>query len=162
MMDDGGTAARHELLARIRDVLKAVRLFKNQQPTPHTAVLSGTLGVLATIEDIGSATGCHSKDLAAQCALDPSTISRAVAGLVRTGLVRRAADQNDGRASVLALTPQGREVLADVTGWYDERLADALSDWTVHDLNALAAMLQRFSDDLVARFDPNQTLEAAR
>jgi len=162
MAADGAAAARRELLARMRDVLKAVRLFKNHQPPRHTAVLSGNLGVLATIEDIGSTTGCHSKDLAAQCALDPSTISRAVAALVRTGLVRRAADQNDGRASVLALTPQGREVLADVTGWYDERLADALRDWTVHDLNALASMLQRFSDDLVARFDPNQTLEAAR
>jgi DNA-binding MarR family transcriptional regulator len=157
-----GTAARRELLARLRDVLKAVRLFKNHQPPRHTAGLSGALGVLATIEDIGSTTGCHSKDLAAQCALDPSTISRAVTALVRAGLVRRAADQNDGRASVLALTPHGRAVLADITSRYDERLADALRDWTVDDLNALASMLQRFSDDLVARFDPNQTLEAAR
>jgi DNA-binding MarR family transcriptional regulator len=160
MATDGATAARRELLARVRDVLKAIRLFKN--PPRHTAVLSGSLGVLATIDDIGSAAGCHSKDLAAQCALDPSTISRAVAALVRSGLVRRAADPDDGRASVLALTSQGRAVLADVTGWYDERLADALHDWTVTDLNALAAMLQRFSDDLVAHFDPNQTLEAAR
>ncbi len=161
-MTADGAAARRELLARMRDVLKAVRVFKNQQPPRHTAVLSGTLGVLATIDDISSTTGCHSKDLAARCALDPSTISRAVAGLVRTGLVQRAADQNDGRASVLALTPHGRAVLADITSRYDERLADALRDWTVDDLNALASMLQRFSDDLVARFDPNQTLEAAR
>jgi len=162
VVTDGTAAARHELLARVRDVLKAVRLMKNDQPPRHTAVLSGNLGVLAKIDDIGSDTGCHSKDLAAHCALDPSTISRAVASLVRTGLVRRTADPDDGRASVLALTPRGREVLADTTDWYDERLAGALRDWTVQDLNTLAAMLQRFSDDVIARFDPNHTLEAAR
>jgi DNA-binding MarR family transcriptional regulator len=162
MAPDGTAAARHELLNRLRDVLKAVRLFKNEQPPRQTAVLSGTLGVLAKIGDLGTDAGCHSKDLAAEFALDPSTISRAVASLVRAGLVRRAADPNDGRASVLALTPHGREVLDEATRWYDGRLADALRDWTVQDLNALADMLQRFSDDLIARFDPNQTLEAAR
>lgn len=155
-------AARHELLARVRDVLKAVRLFKNQQHPRHSTLLMGTLGVLAKIDEIGADAGCHSKDLAAHTALDPSTISRAVTALVRTGMVVREADPHDGRASVLALTPEGREVLDDVHGWYDDRLADALRDWTAQDLTALATLLQRFSDDLIVRFTTNQTLEAAR
>lgn len=177
MVDDGATAARHELMVRMRDVLKAVRLFKNQQPPNHTVVPSGTLGVLAAIDNIEASTGCHSKDLAAQCALDPSTISRAVAALVRAGLVVRTADPRDGRASVLALTPKGRQVLGDTTRWYVDLLADALGDWTAPELTALADLLHRFSDDLIARFDarptgpidgptparnPYNTLEAAR
>jgi DNA-binding MarR family transcriptional regulator len=166
MSDDAGPAARRELLARLRDTLKAMRLFKNQQPPRHLAVPGGTFGVLATIDDIEPSTGCHVKDLAAACALDPSTISRAVAALVRGGLVQRAADPADGRASVLALTPRGHETLDGVTGWYDDLLAGALSGWSSAELAAFGAMLQRFSHDLITRhtlmnnFDP--TLEAAR
>jgi DNA-binding MarR family transcriptional regulator len=161
MIDDGGTAARHELLARIRDVLKAVRLFKNTLPPRRLSVPNGTLGILASVNDIAGPTdGCHVKDLAAHCALDPSTISRAVGALVRSGLVQRSADPTDGRASTLGLTSHGREVLSDVTGWYDDRLADALKDWSREDMAALSALLQRFCDDLMSR--NHNPLEAAR
>ena len=155
MAEDRGD--RIELLARVRDVLKAIRLFKNQTP-PSQPVPHGTLGVLVGIHGIGT-TGCHVKDLAAHCALDPSTISRAVAALVRDGLVRRAADPSDGRASTLALTAHGRAVLDDTNTWYEEQLAEALKGWSTEDLATLSALLQRFSDDLMNRYNP---LEAAR
>jgi len=162
MIEDGGTAARHELLARLRDVLKAVRIFKNTLPPRRLSVPAGTLGILATINDIAAPAdaGCHVKDLAARSALDPSTVSRAVGALVRSGLVERSADPADGRASTLGLTSHGREVLSDVTGWYDDQLADALKDWSHEDLAALGALLQRFCDDLMSR--NNNPLEATR
>jgi DNA-binding MarR family transcriptional regulator len=153
--------ARQELMASVQEVVKAVRLFKSQPPPGPSTVPAGALGVLATIDKFGSPDGCHSKELAARCALDPSTISRAVAALVRSGLVRRAADPVDGRASVLAITPDGREVLGQVFGWYEDRLSDALSGWSDQDLRTLAGLLHRFSNDLLTRFN-NQTLEAAR
>jgi DNA-binding MarR family transcriptional regulator len=156
-----GAVERHELLARMRDVLKAIRLFKNRQPPRQMLVPSGTLGVLASIDTTAQTHGCHVKDLAAQCALDPSTVSRAVGSLVRAGLVHRTADPGDGRASILALTEHGRRTLTDLTGWYDDLLADALRDWSAEDLSAFAAMLQRFSDDLIHR-TPSTSLEAAR
>jgi len=145
--------ARHDLLGGVRDVLKSVRIFKSHQPPQHTVVPSGTFGILAAIHDIAPATGCHSKDLAARCALDPSTISRAVAALVRAGLVVRVADPDDGRASVLLPTPDGRAALDDITGWYADRLTEALRDWTEDDPTALSTLLRRFSADLLARFD---------
>jgi DNA-binding MarR family transcriptional regulator len=167
--ETAGAAQRHELLARMRDVLKAIRLFKNRQPPQQMLVPSGTFGVMAVIDTTPETRGCHVKDLAAQCALDPSTVSRAVGSLVRAGLVHRTADPVDGRASVLALTEHGRRTLTDVTGWYDDLLADALRDWSAEDLSAFAAMLQRFSDDLIQRThstspstSPSTSLEAAR
>ena len=163
MAYDGATAARRELLDQVRDVLKAVRLLKNQLPPAQGGVPIGTFGVLAGIARIESGTGCHGKDLAAECSLDPSTISRAVAALVRAGLVRRTADPADGRASVLELTPLGRRKLTDVVHSYDDLLAEALRDWTAPELTALAGMFQRFSHDVMTRVqNPNQTLEAAR
>src|SRR5262245_11500612 len=49
----------------------------------------------------------RSSALAAAVHSDPSTVSRQVAALVRDGLVERRADQDDGRASLLAATPAG-------------------------------------------------------
>jgi DNA-binding MarR family transcriptional regulator len=159
MADDIGTAARHELLVRLHDLLKAVRLFKNDLPAERAGV---PYGALAMIDSIATdpAGACHLKDLAARHALDPSTVSRAVATLVRSGLVGRTADPADGRASVLALTPLGRQTLADVHGWADQRLADALRDWSLDDLTTFSALLRRFATDLMTRYD--QTLEVAR
>jgi DNA-binding MarR family transcriptional regulator len=162
MVHDTGTAARHELLANVRDLLKAVRLFKSDLPTRHETVPAGTLGVLATINTVGvePVGGCHLKDLAARCALDPSTVSRAVAALVRSGLVARSSDPSDGRASVLSVTPRGQQTLDDFNRLADERLADALREWSPQDIAAFSALLQRFSTDLMTRTD--RTLEAAR
>jgi DNA-binding MarR family transcriptional regulator len=150
-----GTTARQELLAHMRDMLKAIRLFKNDLPARQMATPPGTLGVLATV---AGTTGCHVKELAAACALDPSTISRAVAALVRAGLVGRVPDPDDGRASILGLTDHGRDTLTAVTTWYDNRLAEALRNWSTEDLVAFDGMLQRFSRDLLAQ----HPLETAR
>ena len=162
MAHDAGPAARHELLTNVRDLLKAVRLFKSGLPTRHETVPTGTIGVLATINAIGGEPvgGCHLKDLAARCALDPSTVSRAVAALVRSGLVARTADPRDGRASVLTVTPSGQHTLDEFNRLADERLADALRDWSPEDIAVLSALLQRFATDLLTRTDRN--LEVAR
>jgi len=162
MADDPGAAARRQLLTDLRDLLKAVRLVKSDLPSRLGDVPAGTLGVLATIDAIGGEPvgGCHLKDLAVRCALDPSTVSRAVAALVRSGLVARTADPVDGRASVLAVTPRGRLTLDDFTRQADERLAAALHAWSPEDIAVLAALLQRFATDLLTRTDRN--LEVAR
>jgi DNA-binding MarR family transcriptional regulator len=142
---------RHELLTNVRDLLKAVRVVKSELfPT-------GAVGVLATIDTLD---GCHLKSLAARCALDPSTVSRAVAELVRSGLVARSADPADGRASVLTVTPGGRQILDDYHRLTDERLADALRDWAPEDIATFSALLRRFANDLMTRTDRN--LEVAR
>ncbi|MFI5932365.1 MarR family winged helix-turn-helix transcriptional regulator [Actinoplanes sp. NPDC051494] len=153
-----GTAARRELLSQISETQKAVRLLKGDL---HSAVPPGTLIVLASIARISD---CHVKDLAVSCSLDPSTVSRAVAALVKAGLVARAADPADGRARALALTEHGTRTLDEVYGWIDVRLAEALQEWTPEDLARCTALMRRFATDLMSRTttDSDQPLEAAR
>lgn len=162
MVDDAGSAARRELLAHLREMLKAVRLLKNDMSTQHPDVPAGTLSVLALIDamDGEPARGCHVKDLAARSSLDPSTVSRAVAAVVRAGLVERTADPYDGRASVLGLTPAGRRSLDDAMAWTDDRIAGALEKWNSEDISVFTALLQRFSADLMSHH--HRPLEAAR
>ncbi|MGX6600737.1 MarR family winged helix-turn-helix transcriptional regulator [Micromonosporaceae bacterium Da 78-11] len=147
--------AVQELRDRLRGVLKAVRLFKQHQ----TPVPPGMVSVLAAIAAIGdehaAAGGCHLKDLAARNALDPSTVSRAVATLVRLGLVRRTADPTDGRASILELTEPGHIALRDTHAGYDALLAEALAGWSPAELALFGTLLQRFADDVQTRLARN-------
>lgn len=160
MIDDAGSAARRELLTQVRGVVRATRLLKAEMPLQHPAVPPGTMQILALLSYGFPAGDCHLKDLAAHSSLDPSTVSRAVSALVKAGLVARSADPDDGRASVLALTPHGHQTLHEVYGWLDDRLAEALAGWTSDDLALLTTLMQRLGTDLTTRFD--HPLEAAR
>ena len=151
--------AHRDLLAEMRELLKALRLLKHEL-APHTAAVpAGALGVLATI---AAGHHRHAKDLAAECALDPSTVSRAVAALVRAGLVVRTADPDDGRASVLTATETGRRALDEVLTCHDHRVADALRDWTPEEIQTFTGLLRRFTGDLMTTYSTTRLQEAAR
>ncbi|BEL10889.1 hypothetical protein Q0Z83_090800 [Actinoplanes sichuanensis] len=131
------------LMDAFHDLLKAVRLLKQQEPT------IAPLGMLAAIRRHEPAGNCHLKELAADHALDPSTVSRAVAGLVRDGLVIRIADPADGRASTLRLTDRGNTVLDEVRSRYEKQITAALHDWTPAEITTLTTSLNRFANDLI-------------
>jgi DNA-binding MarR family transcriptional regulator len=76
---------------------------------------------------------------------DPSTVSRQVAALVRDGLVERRADPEDGRASLLVLTPKADEILRAQNEIRVQHFNHMLSDWTARDLRRFAALLERFT-----------------
>src|ERR1700761_4947179 len=55
----------------------------------------------------------RASELAEKVQADPSTVSRQVASLVKSGYVERRADPVDGRASLLVLTDRGQEFYAE-------------------------------------------------
>lgn len=75
---------------------------------------------------------------------DPSTISRQVGHLVRLGFVERMADPEDGRATLLTATQEGRRVLEENRRIRIERYAGMLADWSVDDRRTFAELLGRF------------------
>jgi DNA-binding MarR family transcriptional regulator len=77
---------------------------------------------------------------------DPSTVSRQVAALVKDGLLERRADPDDGRASLLALTPKAENLLAEHDQIRLARFAQMLDGWTDAELRRFAQMLNRFTD----------------
>ncbi len=64
-------------------------------------------------------------ELARELHLTPSGVTRALLPLEKRGIVRRDADPDDGRASVVSLTPAGSELLRDATATATD-LADRL------------------------------------
>jgi DNA-binding MarR family transcriptional regulator len=76
--------------------------------------------------------------------MDKVAVSRAVAGLMKRGLVERSADLDDRRRASLYLTPKGRATHADIVPLalkYEAELYQALSAEERQSLNALCDRL---------------------
>ncbi|MDT0265353.1 MarR family transcriptional regulator [Streptomyces sp. DSM 44915] len=89
------------------------------------------------------------KALAAGMGIDSSTVTRQVAPLVDAGLVRRAADPEDGRAVLLRLTPPGRARLEEVRASRRALIALLTEDWNDRERADFHALLARFNASIV-------------
>ena len=63
---------------------------------------------------LGRYSGLSAGEVAERVAMDKVAVSRAVAGLIADGRIRRGVDALDRRRSVLALTPRGRRIYQQV------------------------------------------------
>lgn len=87
-------------------------------------------------------------ELAASADLDPSTVSRQVAQLNRSGLVERTPDPADGRAHRLELTLQGRTRLDEAFRRRRALLSRSLRGWDPDDVERLGQLLRSFVNDI--------------
>ena len=81
---------------------------------------------------------------------DPSTVSRHVAALVEQGLVRRMADESDGRASRLVVTAAGEAALETLRHERERHLERITADWSAEDLATFTTLFSRLLDDISA------------
>lgn len=82
--------------------------------------------------------------VAAALGVDQPRASKLVAAAVSAGLVRREADQRDGRRTNLVLTADGRHQLDWVHDYRRNRFAAAMEDWTAAERQTFATLLTRF------------------
>ncbi len=83
-------------------------------------------------------------DVGQRIVMDKVAVSRAVAGLMKRGLVERSADLDDRRRASLHLTPKGRAMHADIVPLalkYEAELYQALSAEERQTLNGLCDRL---------------------
>ena len=86
--------------------------------------------------------------LAAQAGIDVSVASRQIAVLERAGHVERRPDPQDGRASLLSLTPAGAEAMAATRALRSDWALGALAGWYEEDARTLNDLLDRLVADL--------------
>ncbi len=82
--------------------------------------------------------------------LDQSRASKVAAIAIENGLVRRAADQSDGRRSLLRLTRAGERQLNQVHKARQAVFETAMSDWSQRQRADFARLLTKFVADLDA------------
>lgn len=88
------------------------------------------------------------KALAAGMGIDSSTVTRQVAPLVESGLVKRTSHPDDGRAVVLQLSPRGVARLEQVRASRRELMELLTRDWDEEERTVFCELLTRFNQAL--------------
>ncbi|NYD99127.1 DNA-binding MarR family transcriptional regulator [Kineosphaera limosa] len=149
-----GPADSADHLASVNELRSQFVLFKRtlnllRANTAHPDLGPSGLPMLGMLHWLGPQ---RTTALAAKLFLDPSTVSRQVDTLTRSGYVEKLADPDDGRASLVHLTDTGEQALTQHLQTIGSTLNGLLADWSVADLRTLSALLGRLNSDVHARF----------
>jgi DNA-binding MarR family transcriptional regulator len=144
---DVATAGQRRRVAQVADnVLELMRSFNRVKARVLAAAERDVeWSAHLLLRNLQSEGPKRASELAECVHVDPSTVSRQVAALVRGGLLERQADPADGRASLLVLTDMAHAVLADHARLRLDSFADMLHDWSEDDLEHFAVLLARFT-----------------
>jgi DNA-binding MarR family transcriptional regulator len=123
-------------VARLR--LAIGRLSRRLRRHQLAGLTPGQLGALSTVDRSGP---LRLSELAAIEGIAPSTLTRLVAAVEDRGYVKRWPVAGDARASELAITPAGREVLERIRRDSTAALAGSLASLQPGQLATLAAAL---------------------
>lgn len=143
------TTASGESLERIERELtilvrRTQRVHLSTEGMAHSLERSA-YAILGLLHDEGP---LRSSVVAANFRVDPSTVSRQLAALQDAGLVVRAADPDDGRATRLSLTPRGRQTLQATRRARRSLVRGLLATWPGSDRDTFALLLERFNAGL--------------
>ena len=125
-----------------------------QGARPGTAV-GGASGASADVLDIieeaeEAGRPATVTSVAAALNIDQPRASKLVAAAVAAGLVRREADQADGRRALLVRTPAGQHLSAQAHAFRRQVFGEAMADWPAADRAEFALLLSRFVQSLAA------------
>jgi DNA-binding MarR family transcriptional regulator len=138
-------AANRQIEQQLTVLLRRNQRIHLSTSTGEANLERSAYGILAKLADEGP----HRLGaLATAFGLDPSTITRQVQALVELGLAERSTDPKDRRASILNLTPAGREAFERTRSQRRSSLQAALSEWSEQDLDEFSRLLKNFNDSL--------------
>lgn len=127
------------LVRRVRRVLceRAQEVHPDLQSSGYT--------ILVTLAGAGER---RSSEISEEFGVDKGAVSRQVQHLLDLGLVERAPDPADGRASLIRISAFGAGRLAEVSRARRRSIDDRLSDWPEAELAQFVAALARYNTTL--------------
>ncbi|MFI8193215.1 MarR family winged helix-turn-helix transcriptional regulator [Streptomyces sp. NPDC085946] len=108
----------------------------------HPDLESSAYGLLVRLDEHGPQ---RATELAAYIGVGKATMSRQLRALHELGLVVREPDPADGRAWLVALTPEGHERVRRVREARRARYARRLADWDSREVTELARLLHQLN-----------------
>ncbi len=144
-----------DALAAVEAAMVAIRRRQNRRAIARTSsgvevaergALFGVLDLIEEAQQAGRAIALG--EIAEGLGIDQPRASKLVADAVRRGLVRRHADQRDGRRTLLRSTGAGAEVVAHAHHARRSAFAAAMADWSATDRDQFAVLVTRFVADL--------------
>lgn len=134
-----------------RHALARLSAHRGARSGPHGALPDAVFQLLDVVDEAsGRGRAPTVTEAATILAVDQPRASRLVAQAVQAGLLRRTADQSDGRSSLLEPTRDGRAALERIHDFRREVIAEVVRDWPAEDREALARLLPRFVADMAA------------
>jgi DNA-binding MarR family transcriptional regulator len=150
-LENPGQTDRDEDITRISGIMGRMRLLIGRRYIGRLAINRAGAGLELSHLDILSLVRRLSRTqevtvgaLAEQMHLDHSRVSRVVADLVRRGVLRREASQEDARRTLVSLTQDGGGWLDRMNDVKHEVIGQILSDWNHQDLELFASLYERF------------------
>jgi DNA-binding MarR family transcriptional regulator len=153
MADNGTAGAGQPASDRPQTVAGVAESFSDLQRTVRRAKarLLATSGedidsaTQAVLHTVGARGPMRASALAVCVQSDFSTVSRQAATLVRRGLLERRADQDDGRASLLAVTAAGQAAIDQHERGKQAFFEAVLSGWSDAEMQHFTQQLARFA-----------------
>ncbi|MFJ8644650.1 MarR family winged helix-turn-helix transcriptional regulator [Streptomyces sp. NPDC093546] len=143
---EAGTAADQEFLALERELSVLLRRARAQSGEMarevHPELEPAAYGLLVRLDATGSQ---RATDLAAYFGVGKATMSRQLRALEDLGLVARAPDPDDGRASLVRLTDEGRARFRHVRDARRARYRRKLAGWDRAEVAELARLLHQLN-----------------
>lgn len=145
MGDDEPIKAVEEAMVVLRRRMMRRSLARLAEQHEAVPVNSAAFGVLDAVEAAEQAdTPIGVSGVAAALSIDQPRASKVVAAAVEAGLLRREADQADGRRALLVRTTAGRQLSEEVHQFRRSVFAAAMSSWSDTDRADFARLLTRF------------------
>ena len=103
---------------------------------------------LVLLDHLAARGPMRASTLVGHFSMDKASVSRQVQHLIDLGLVDRTPDPEDGRATLLSASDEGRRRLSDVSAHRRKLLDERLGDWDDQELADFAAVLARYNATL--------------
>jgi DNA-binding MarR family transcriptional regulator len=146
---------REEDIRRIAGAMAKMRLLIGRRYIGRLAISRVGAGIeLSHLDVLGLVKRLsHTQDVtvgsvADHLRIDHSRASRIVAELVKNGVLRRQASQEDARRTIVTLTRKGADLRAQLESVKFEVLSQVLSDWRPDEVAAFAELYNRFTEKL--------------
>jgi DNA-binding MarR family transcriptional regulator len=110
--------------------------------------LDWTYSALMILEGVKDNATLRMSQLAASVGTTPPTVTKLVKDLEERGLLTRTPDDQDGRASILSLTEEGRKVAESIRRARLHELTQVLEDWSPEDIERLDQLFERLRADM--------------
>jgi DNA-binding MarR family transcriptional regulator len=127
------------LIRRVR------RVIRERSEAVHPDLQPASYLILGYIQDHGPV---RASAMGAVFGIDKGALSRHAQHLIDLGLVDRAPDPEDGRATLLTVSDDGQRRIDAVAAMRRKALDERLNDWTAGELADFAGMLRRYNDAL--------------
>ncbi|MCR2824886.1 MarR family winged helix-turn-helix transcriptional regulator [Microbacterium sp. zg.Y909] len=132
------------LLTSLTQLMAQWASLTRQTVVAREAGLTIDAGDIRPIYTLGLVGPTRAGDLAADLRLTRPTMSKQLVRLESAGLVTRSPDPDDGRASIVALSPEGERVFALLVQRGCEMVDEAMRGWDAAERSRFATLTSRF------------------